>query len=136
MSYKEAMEVVRKQGGANITTNVGTLIGGLRRSDTNNTQNNGSVKWSFWELRDYKAVIFIIDLDGRDQVTGLCHWTTPDFDDLRHRQKTMHGAFSLAFDPSKKTIAWKASPGEGSRPNSQGGANGGQPFGSETNWTL
>jgi hypothetical protein len=117
MSYHEAMDVVRKQGGVNITTNVGWVIAGLRKSDTNSTQKMGPPRWSFWELRNYDAVILLVDLYGRYKISSLSHWATPDFNDWKHRHETMHDVVSLTFDPGKKTIEREVAPDGGSRPN-------------------
>ena len=115
MPYQAATDLLLKQGGVNITTNVGWLY-------------SSPQKWSFWDLRGHNAVVVVIQIDGK--VTHLGYWTRSDFSDWEHRSSTEHRILSLTFN-SDKTLSWETSEG----PNPQGGANPRQPSESETNQT-
>lgn len=107
MPYAEAADLVRKQGGSNITTNVGWIFGGLRQERTNISSRVTPPKWSFWELRDYDAVVLVIDMDGDGKVTDLEHWIRKDFDDMERRIITKESIASITFDTDKKKLSWE-----------------------------
>jgi hypothetical protein len=119
MPYPEATNLLLKQGGINITTNVGWLY-------------SSPQKWSFWDLPHHNAVMVVIQIDGK--VTHLGHWSRSDFSDWEHRGSTEHRVVSLTFNPDK-TLSWEKAPEPNRGPNPQGGTNERQPFSSDTNRT-
>jgi hypothetical protein len=102
MVYQEATNSVSKNGGTNITSNVGWLY-------------QRPHKWSFWELRDYGAVVLLLETDGK--ITHLSYWSAPDFNDPARRAKVEKSIRSFQLDTTKRKLSFEKAPDQNSRPN-------------------
>ncbi len=114
MAYPEGTNSLAKSGGTDITSDIGWLY-------------QRSHKWSFWDLRDYGAVVLLVETGGK--ITHLSYWSTEDFKDPDRRTKAEQSIRRFQLDTIRKKLRFEKAPGQEPRPNQRLQATAAAPFG-------
>lgn len=104
MAYADATSVLQKNGGLDVTSNVSWLY-------------QQPHEWSFWDLSDHKAVLLLLETDGK--ITRLSYWSAKDFADKERRMRNEQGIQSFEWDPTHKKLRIKKAPISKVQPNKQ-----------------
>jgi hypothetical protein len=96
MSREKVLAIIKANGGEDITPGL-AVVG---------PKGEHPLHGFYWSLKDYKTVI---EVSGKEKVTGLTYWTEKDFGESKsHRAKSAKEITSFQIDPKGKQILIEA----------------------------